>query len=217
MGFLFPAMLIGAAGLAVPIALHLIAKHKFPVRDFPTQRLLMKDERTNVFAPRLIDPWQLLLRLLVLTLLVLAMARIFSPGVSSKPAPRNLVLVIDCSASMKMLVKNPAGSGQVALIDLARQKARELLLDLAPPSQSAVVAATDETRVLTELQPGPAAALGALDPATLAATDGSGRGLLHAIATAGDLVRGRREVKSQVVVLTDLRASAFAARNQKDL
>jgi len=219
MNFLFPAMLAGAVGLAVPIALHLIAKHKFPVRDFPTLRLLMRDERTNVFAPRLIDPWQLLLRLLVLLLLILAMARLFAPGFSALPAPRNLVLVMDCSASMKMAVKNPAGDGQVTLTDLALRKGRELLKELAPPGQAAVVAAADETRVLTELQPGAGAALEILNDqsARLVATDGAGEGLLHAIATAGDLVRGRREVKSQIVVLTDLRASAFAARNQKDL
>ena len=224
MSLLFPAMLAGLVGLGVPFALHLIAKHKFPVRDFPTLRLLMRDERTNVFAPRLIDPWQLLLRLLVLTLLVLAMARVFLPGFSGKPAPRNLVVVVDCSASMNLTVKNPAGSGQVTLLELARRKARELLGEITAPSQCALLAAADDTRLLADLQPSPAAALAALSPQTpdprpqtLSATDGSGRGLLHAIAAAGNLLRGRREVKSQIVVLTDLRATAFAARNQKDL
>src|SRR3954464_11135445 len=115
MNFLFPAMLAGAVGLSVPIALHLIAKHKFPVRDFPTLRLLMKDERTNVFAPRLIDPWQVVLRLFVLLLLVFAMSRMFAPGLSSAPAPRNLVVVMDCSASMRMTLKQPAGDGQAPL------------------------------------------------------------------------------------------------------
>ena len=228
MNFLFPAMLAGLVGLGIPIALHLIAKHKFPVRDFPTLRLLLRDERTNVFAPRLIDPWQLLLRLLVLVLLVLAMSRLFTPGFSSAPAPRNLVVVVDCSASMNMTVKNPAGTGQVSLLELARRKARELLSEITPPSQCALIAAADDTRLLAELQPTPAAALAALNAPTtqlatrnsqlsLTPTDGSGRGLLHAVAAAGELVRGRREVKSQIVVLTDLRATAFAARNQKDL
>lgn len=224
MSLLFPAMLAGLVGLGIPFALHLIAKHKFPVRDFPTLRLLMRDERTNVFAPRLIDPWQLLLRLLVLSLLVLAMARVFLPGFSGTPAPRNLVVVVDCSASMNLTVKNPAGSGQFTLLELARRKARELLSEITAPSQCALIAAADDTRLLTDLQPSPAAALAALSPQPpdarphpLSATDGSGRGLLHAIAAAGDLVRGRREVKSQIVVLTDLRATAFATRNQRDL
>ena len=225
MSLLFPAMLAGLVGLGIPFALHLIAKHKFPVRDFPTLRLLMRDERTNVFAPRLIDPWQLLLRLLVLTLLVLAMARVFLPGFSSTPAPRNLVVVVDCSASMNLTVKNPAGSGQFTLLELARRKARELLGEISAPSQCALIAAADDTRLLAELQPSPAAALAASSSQLstlnsqlpLSPTDGSGRGLLHAIAAAGDLLRGRREVKSQIVVLTDVRATAFAARNQKDL
>ena len=224
MSLLFPAMLAGLVGLGIPFALHLIAKHKFPVRDFPTLRLLMRDERTNVFAPRLIDPWQLLLRLLVLTLLVLAMARVFLPGFSSTPAPRNLVVVVDCSASMNLAVKNPTGSGQLTLLELARRKARELLGEISAPSQCALIAAADDTHLLAELQPSPAAALAALSPQPpdarphpLSATDGSGRGLLHAIAAAGDLLRGRREVRSQIVVLTDLRATAFATRNQKDL
>ena len=224
MSLLFPAMLAGLVGLGIPFALHLIAKHKFPVRDFPTLRLLMRDERTNVFAPRLIDPWQLLLRLLVLTLLVLAMARVFLPGFSSTPAPRNLVVVVDCSASMNLAVKNPTGSGQLTLLELARRKARELLGEISAPSQCALIAAADDTHLLAELQPSPAAALAALSPQPpdarphpLSATDGSGRGLLHAIAAAGDLLRGRREVRSQIVVLTDLRATAFATRNQRDL
>ena len=219
MNFLFPAMLAGLAALGVPVALHLIAKHKFPVRDFPTLRLLMRDERTNTFAPRLIDKWQLLLRLLVLLLLVLAMARLFTPGFSLSPAPRNLVVVIDGSASMAMSVKNPAGASQVTLLELARGKAKQILSGIAAPSQAALIAAVDQTRVLSDLQPGATTALTALEtsPALAAPVDGSGQGLLHALAAAADLVRGRREVKSQIVVLTDFRDTAFATRNQKDL
>ena len=86
MTFLFPAMLAGLIGMGIPIALHLIAKHKFPIRDFPTLRLLTRDQRTNQFAMKLIDPLQLLLRLLTLALLVLAM---FAGVVwlAPKPAP----------------------------------------------------------------------------------------------------------------------------------
>ncbi|MGD0094463.1 MAG: BatA domain-containing protein, partial [Planctomycetota bacterium] len=85
MSLLAPAMLAGAAALAIPVVLHLIARHRFPVRDFPTIRLLQYERRTNVFAWKLVDLRQLLLRLLVLALLVLAMARLFSPALSSGP------------------------------------------------------------------------------------------------------------------------------------
>ena len=56
------------------------------------------------------------------------------------------------------------------------------------------------------------AALGGVEPC-----DGSGPGLVRAVAAACELLHGRREVKSQVVVFTDLCATALAARNQEDL
>jgi hypothetical protein len=219
MNFLFPTMLAGLIGMGIPIALHLIAKQKFQIRDFPTLRLLTRDERTNVFAMKLIDPLQLLLRLLLLLLVVLAMARLFS-GAGSAPAPRNLVVVIDASASMSQAVKKAGGDAQTPMIDLAVARARQLLGEIKPPGQTAVVVAAETTRVLSRLEPGHEAALASLPaegPDKLRATDGSGEGLINAIGTAANLVRGRREVKSQIVVLTDLRATAFATRNQKDL
>lgn len=212
-------MLAGLIGMSIPIALHLIAKHKFPIRDFPTLRRLARDERTNVFAMKLIDPLQLFLRLLLLLLLVLAMARLFS-GAGSAPAPRNLVVVLDASASMNQTVKNPAGEARIPMLDLAIARAREVLGEIQPPGQAAVVVAGDRTRVTAALEPGHEAALASLateGPDTLRATDGAGEGLIHAIGAAANLLRGRREVKSQIVVLTDLRATAFSIRNQKDL
>jgi len=219
MTFLFPAMLAGLLGMGIPIGLHLIAKHRFPIRDFPTLRHLPRDERTNVFALKLIDPLQLLLRLLLLLLLVLAMARLFS-GAGQAAAPRNLVVVLDASASMNQLTTDPEGAGQIPIFELALREARRLLAAVEPPSQTAVVVAGDSTRVPANLQPGHEAALACLaadGPDAVGVCDGSGSGLVHAIATAANLVRGRREVKSQVVVLTDRRETAFATRNQKDL
>src|SRR3954469_19422202 len=124
MSVLFPAMLAGLLGCAVPIALHLIARHKFPVQEFPTIRLLNKDLRTNVFAPRLVDKAQLILRLLVLLLLVFAMSRLFSPQSSAALAPRNVVLVIDCSAGMRMQVLDEKTKQKLTLLDRARAEAR---------------------------------------------------------------------------------------------
>ena len=101
MNFLNPIMLAGLIGLAVPIAIHMIARHRFPVRDFPAIRLLRIERRDNIFARRLVDPLQLLNRLLILALLALAMARLFSPTFSDRTAPRNLIIVMDASSSMR--------------------------------------------------------------------------------------------------------------------
>ena len=213
MTFLYPAML---AGLAAPVVIHLIARHRFPVQDFPTIRLLQREERFNVFHMRLVDVPQLLVRLLLLAMAVLLMSRLFLPGAASRPAPRNLVVIVDCSASMRMKVQ-PPGSGQPAapMIELAKATAGKLLAGISQPSQCALLAAGMRTDLLAPLQPDPASALAAvrkIEPA-----DASGPGLVDGIARACDLVRGRREVKSQIVVFTDMRAGAFETRKQLDL
>ena len=214
MSFLFPAMLLGLLGLSVPVALHLIARHRFPIQSFPSIRLLRTERRYNVFSWRLVDPLQLFLRLLILALLCLAMARFFTSCGVSRPAPRNLVVVVDASASMRTEGKNAKG-GRAPLIDVARERAASLLGELAPHSRCALIVAGDENRVLAPLQPESSPALAAL--ASIKAGDGTGPGLLRAVADACDMVRGRREVRSQIVVLTDLRASAFTTRQQDDL
>jgi len=215
MSFLFPAMLVGLVGLAVPIALHLIAKHRFPVQAFPSIRLLQKDVRTNVFAPRLVDVPQLLLRLLVLILLVLAMSRLFSLGGSSGEAPRNLVVVLDASAGMRAQITDAQTQQKSALFDNARKEARAMIEKLKAPSQCAVILAGVRPEVLTPLNADTSGALNVLNG--VETVDGAGCGLVSAVAAACDLVAGRREAVSQVVVLTDLRANAFTARDQRDL
>ncbi|HEY3319096.1 MAG TPA: VWA domain-containing protein [Planctomycetota bacterium] len=220
MSLLAPAMLAGAAALAVPVVLHLIARHRFPIQDFPSVRLLQYERRTNVFAWKIVDLKQLLLRLLVLALLVLAMARFFSPSLSSDPAPRNLVIVVDASASMRMTGKSlESGSRESGvsktLLEHAKGLARELLQEVRSPSRCALVVAGQNVDVLSTLEPGSERALSALG--SIEACDGAGPGLIRAIARCGEMLRGRREFRSQIVVLTDVRASAFEARDQRDL
>jgi len=214
MSFLFPAMLLGFLGLAAPLALHLIARHKFPVRDFPSIRLLKYERRYNVFAPRLVDPLQLALRLIVLALLTLAMARLFTSCSAGRAAPRNLVVVLDSSASMRMSASASAG-GNVSVLDAAKAQAGEIFSKIRSPSRCALVEAGATTRVLAPLLPDPSSVLAAL--ATVVPGDASGPGLVSAVAVACDLVRGRREARSQIVVFTDLRASSLETRRQEDL
>jgi len=214
MNLLFPAMLAGLAGLSVPVILHLIARSRFPVWDFPTIRLLRYEKRDNVFARKLVDPWQLLLRLLVIALLVFAMSRLFLPGLSKEPAPRNLIVVLDASASMEMAAEASSDEDSMSTLELAKQIAGRLLSQIALPSRCALVAVGDEIDVVP-MGPTPDAALAKL-PA-IKASGGTGPGLVRAVAQSCEMLRGRREVRSQIVVLTDLRSSAFRTRNQRDL
>lgn len=214
MTFLYPAMLAGLGALAVPVLFHLIARQRYQVRDFPTIRLLRPDVRSNVFALRLVDVGQLLLRLLVLLLLALAMSRLFA-GCLPGSAPRNLLVVVDCSASMRLRVPRAGRGGSTPLIELARERAATLLGELRPPSQCALVAAGHEVAVLAPLGPTAEPTLAALE--AVRTTDGGGRGLIEAVARCCDMARRRREARSQIVVLTDLRATAFEARDRLDL
>ena len=212
MNLLFPSMLVGLLGLAVPIFLHLIARSRFPIQIFPSALLLRHEKRDNVFGRRFVDPLQLLLRLLVLSLLVLAMSRLFMPGVSGKPAPRNLVVIVDSSASMRT---SAGAEGTASVFDEAKLLAAKLLGEVTRPSRCAVLTVGDELQVVTSLGPEPQAAVDAL--AKIRPGDGSGPGLVCAIARACEMLQGRREAQSQIVVLTDLRSSAFQVRKQRDL
>lgn len=242
MNFLFPAMLVGLLGLAVPIVMHLIARHRFAVQDLPTIRLLDKQERPNILAARLVDPLQLLLRLLVMLAIILAMSRLFAPWFGAGPAARNLVLVVDTSASMAMRpspVTTTGPTASAATTAPATAPAREASRDTAPRTSTRPLielAREQAKRIAGELGPGSRCGLvadGAAGPLDLAPTtavdsvlarveelktiDAASRGLVRSIADACDMVRGRREVRTQVVVLTDLRASAFAARDRQAL
>jgi hypothetical protein len=215
MSFLFPAMLAGLVGMGVPIALHLIARHRFPVREFPSIRLLKKDLRTNVFAPKLVDVPQLILRLIVLGLLVLAMSRLFSSNLSTSAAPRNLIVVVDCSAGMRMEIQETGTNKKTSLLAKAKVQARQMIEKLEVPSQCAVILAEGQARVVTPLQADASAALRALE--NIETIDGPGCGIVRGVAAGCELVAGRREIASQIVVLTDMRANAFTLRDQKDL
>lgn len=206
MSFLYASMLAGLAALAVPTILHLIAKQRFQVVDLPTIRLLDRQKRSNTLARRLVDRWQLLLRLLLLLLAVLAMARWYAAWSPGPGAPRNVVLVVDTSASMRMR------QAEGAAIELARANALAVLDGLAPGSRCGLVAdgpaGAADVAPTTDL----AAVRSAL--ASLSTIDGTGRGLVRSVADACALLHGRRAVASQVVVFSDLRAGAFAARDR---
>ncbi len=213
MTLLNPWMLLGLAGLAGPLVLHLINRHRYPVEDFPAIQLLRIERRANRFARRLVDIPELLLRLLVLLLLVLAMLRVFLPVVPST-APHNLVVVVDSSARLAAAPGRPGNPQAEPLFERARALARELLENVPAPGLGALVAAGDTVRVIRPLMRGTGAAAGVDE---LALVDGAGTGLAAGVAAAAGLLEGRREAHARIVVLSDLNAVAFTRRNPDEL
>ncbi len=103
MSFLTPLFLVGLAGLAVPVILHLIQKERKNVVQFPSLMFLRKIPYQSVRRRR-IRHWLLLfMRLAALALIVLAFARPFlrrSEIGASATGAREVVLLVDRSYSM---------------------------------------------------------------------------------------------------------------------
>ncbi|HUU67886.1 MAG TPA: VWA domain-containing protein [Planctomycetota bacterium] len=211
MSFLFPAMLAGLAMLAVPIVLHLIARQRFPIQPIPNIRLLQTEQRTNAFAVRPVDLVQLILRLLVVAAVVFAVSRpVVWSGLGR--SARNIVVVLDCSPSMLIA---PGDGASQNLFDGARAKAVELLQAAGPHDEVAYIEAGAAARVVVPLMGDPAAAVNAVQAARVQFRGGSS--ISAAVAQGCTLLASRREVISEIYVLSDMRRNlldGWDARSQ---
>ena len=86
---LYPLMLLGLLGLAVPVIIRLIQRQRLKPQVLATLRFLEQLDVANAFAPVPRDLLQLLLRLLLLLLFVLLMARLALSGREAGPRDLN--------------------------------------------------------------------------------------------------------------------------------
>jgi hypothetical protein len=104
MGLLTPLFLIGLAGLAIPVVLHLIQKERKQVVRFPSLMFLRRIPYQSVQRRRIRHWLLLVLRLAALALIVLAFARPFfrgaDPAVAAAGGAREVVILVDRSYSM---------------------------------------------------------------------------------------------------------------------
>ena len=104
MSFLTPLFLVGLAGLAIPVVLHLIQKERRNVVQFPSLMFIRRIPYQSVQRRR-IRHWLLLaMRLAALALLVLAFGRPFfrrtDAAAASGSGAREVVVLLDRSYSM---------------------------------------------------------------------------------------------------------------------
>jgi hypothetical protein len=138
-----PLMLLGLAGIALPVLAHLLSKKTYDVVDWGAMQFLElgKDARRRV---RLEDLLLLLLRMFLVALLAFALARPWASGgfLSEMIAKQNrdIVLVIDGSYSM--------GREGAAMIPHAAavQWAHEFLEELQPGDTVALLDARENVR-----------------------------------------------------------------------
>ncbi len=196
---LYPLMMLGLLGLAVPIILHLIQKQRLRPQLLATMYFLDPQDAANAFAPVPRDKLQLLLRLLLLGLFVLLMSRLFAGG--AEVGPRSIVVVLDQSLSMQRR------AGEQSLFDKHKEQVLQLIDGLGPEDKLALILAGDRINVETGLL---------RDKEELHAiatqfevSDGGGLALGLAIRRAAGLLAGRREVNACVLVFSDHQLASY--------
>jgi hypothetical protein len=163
MSFLTPLFLLGLAGLAVPVIIHLIQRERKHVVEFPSLMFLRRIPYQSV-RRRHVRHWPLLLlRLAALALIVLAFARPFfrRPDVAAAAAggAREVVVLVDRSYSMAY------GDRWARAVDAARNAATSLgpadrasIVFFSTGAQVALRSTGDRERLMAAIATGKASA-----------------------------------------------------------
>jgi hypothetical protein len=207
MNFLYPAFLLGALAIAIPIALHLLRRDVAPDLPFTAVRLLKKSPVERSRRRRLRDILLLAARVAALLLLAVAFARPFAPASASAMQALRIV-AIDTSFSMTAPGRfDRAVALAAAAIDEAGFGERVALLAfderatvLSPPG-----AAADARTALRAVRPGSGATrfASAITKASELATDGVAR-----LVLISDLQRAGWEGQSRIPVPASLTVEA---------
>lgn len=141
-------MLWGAAAVSLPIILHFMHRRKPKVVKFPAMRFILKSHKATAAASKLKNLLLLLLRIAVIALFVMLLARPFlksqtfvGPGAKSLVTA---VLVLDNSFSMGYQ------EGEQTRFARAKETAREILDTFAPRSKAALMLASDTPQMAAD-------------------------------------------------------------------
>src|SRR3990167_6136542 len=133
MSFLTPLFLVGLAGLAVPVVIHLIQRERRNVVRFPSLMFLQRIPYQSVRRRRIRNWPLLLLRLAALALIVLAFAR---------PSPRRAIPVATASGGARdvvILLDRSYSMGYGDRWARAAAAARRAIDDLQPSDRASIV------------------------------------------------------------------------------
>jgi hypothetical protein len=190
MNFLYPAFLIGALAVAIPIALHFLRRDIAPEVPFSAVRLLHRSPVARSKRRRLRDLLLLAARVVALLLLAAAFARPYVAGAAGSTQVR--LVAIDRSFSM-------GAPGRFAhALDLARRAIDEA----SPGERVGVIAFDDGAEILAE--PGSAGQAKAALANLQAGFGGTRYGAL--LAKAADAATGG---PARLIVVTDLQRAGW--------
>jgi uncharacterized membrane protein len=140
--FLNPWLLLATLGVAVPIAIHLLNRHRYRKVEWAAMELLRRSVRMRSRKLRIEDLLLLLLRCLAVLLLALAVARPTTKWLGAvKKADVGAVIALDVSYSM---TQKP---GVESRFDRAIGRVREILAGLEPGNPVTLVLMGKRPRV----------------------------------------------------------------------
>lgn len=199
-------MLLGLAGVAIPILIHLLNRRRFDIVDWGAMRFLQVSEltRRKIFIEEFL---LLLLRMGLIALLVLAMAAPWAAGAFFERLGladnRDLVLVFDGSAPMSF-----TDDGGKSLHQKAIERVRDLLDRLPSGDNVAILQAREQVLpIVPELSADQRQIRKALDqlPAPSGACDWP-----LALEAAEQVLKKSHRARREIILLGDGRKTGWA-------
>ncbi len=199
MSFLTPLFLLGLAGLAIPVILHLIQKERKNVVQFPSLMFLRRVPYQSVRRRR-IRHWMLLfMRLAALALIVLAFSRPFlrrTEITASASGAREVVILLDRSYSMGYGGKwAQAVAAAQSTINGLTTSDRASIVFFSSNTEVALRSAADRGRLL--------AAIGSVQPGAGATRYGP------ALKLAGSILSESAVPRREAILISDFQRSGW--------
>ncbi len=197
---------LAAAGVAVPVLLHLLSRRRHRVVDWAAMDLLRRALRRRSRQVKLENIWLMLLRCLALAMLAVAMARPLYRGEAAawpdQPRRTGTLIAIDASFSMTHDSAAPR-------FEQAVNVARRLSSDIEPGEPVTVVALAEQPRIVLRNVPfdaeGFETALSELKPTARPLA------LAPAVSRVAELVAELNTPRRRCVLITDGQRRDFEA------
>jgi hypothetical protein len=200
--FLNPLFLIGLAGAAVPLLIHLLTRRRPRRQEFSSVEFLREAQVVEMRRFRLREWILLALRMLAVACLALAVSRPVWRAAAAGGGSTAVVLLVDRSLSLR------AREGEETLFDRARGLALSVLEALEPEDRVQVVAFDEAAEALfpepVEDHGRARAALAGLEP-TARGTD-----LEAAVARGLEILAATPAVHRELYLLTDAQKSGLS-------
>lgn len=204
MEFLAPLMLIGAAGIAVPVVIHLIGRQRAKVVRFAALDFLMGTKRETARRYRLRELALLAVRVLICLAVPLVLSKPFAMCTARGPevtrGPQAAVIIIDDSFATSIEVDG------ARLVDRAKQRATAILTQLGTEADVAILRSAEDAPAATELSRDHIRLRGAISEVQPTARPAD---TWNALRRAGQLLAASNHERRTVYLISVLAASGF--------